>query len=440
MKEGAKSIIVLTVICLVVAVALAGVNYVTGPIIEAANAQAAFEACFVVMPQAQSFETVQAEELPEGLPATVSTVYRETTGQGYAIELTTKGYDTGLVILCGIASDGTITGTTVVSSNETPSIGGKCEDKSYAGQYVGKTSALEGVAAISGATYTSNGYKNAVLDAFSAFYALTGGSMSYSEDQLMEMALPGIAEPYELDASVALPEGVQAVLVSSNGCGVVYRAEVEGVRMYLGVDPAGTQTGVSFDDPDGQLSEGFALQSAASDLEQKLVDVKDAILAQAAEVNAAVLAPELEAMLPGAGGFTVVELESDFARDAEFSTEYDGTKQLSARVAAAYESVSGAGYVFLMDCTGQHEGLFVLCGIDASGAISGTEIYFCNETEKMMSGMYEQTYTGQFTGLTELDKSVVLSGATVSSTAYNMAVRCAFEAFASLQEGGSGNE
>ena len=176
MNENTKSIVVLTVICLVVAICLAGVNYVTAPIIEEANAKAAFDACFEVMPEGTDFETV--EQLPEGLPGTITSVFREKTGKGYAFKLTTKGYDTGLVIVCGIDANGAITGTKIVSSNETPSIGGRCAGEDYAGQYVGKTASLDGVQAISGATYTSTGYKNAVLDAFAAFEALQKGGSS----------------------------------------------------------------------------------------------------------------------------------------------------------------------------------------------------------------------------------------------------------------------
>ena len=175
MKEGTKSIVVLTVICLIVAAALAVVNNFTAPLIEVADAKAAEEACYVVMPDAAGFEELTGDVLPEGLPSTVKNVYREVNGEGYAIQLSVKGYDTGLVVLCGISSDGTITGTTIVSSNETPSIGGKAEKSSYSDQYLGKTETLEGVEAITGATYTSNGYKSAVQDAFKAFALLERG-------------------------------------------------------------------------------------------------------------------------------------------------------------------------------------------------------------------------------------------------------------------------
>ncbi len=171
MNVNTKSIVVLTVICLVVAVALAGVNFITAPIIAEADAAAAFEACFKVMPTASDFENV---DLTDGLPATVTSIYKETTGQGYAVKITTKGYETGLVILCGIDSEGRITGTTIVSGNETPSIGGQCGKPAYSDQYLGLGDDLSSVEGISGATLTSTAYKSAVSDALKAVSILEG--------------------------------------------------------------------------------------------------------------------------------------------------------------------------------------------------------------------------------------------------------------------------
>ena len=64
-----------------------------------------------------------------------------------------------------------------MSSNETPSIGGKTEEDSYTNQYIGKDSSLNGVVGISGATMTSNAYKAAIADAFTAFDMINGGAL-----------------------------------------------------------------------------------------------------------------------------------------------------------------------------------------------------------------------------------------------------------------------
>ena len=69
MKNSLKSIFSLTVICVVIAVMLAGVNMVTAPLIEKNQAAAANEALLVVMPEGSDFQPVDltAFELPESV-------------------------------------------------------------------------------------------------------------------------------------------------------------------------------------------------------------------------------------------------------------------------------------------------------------------------------------------------------------------------------------
>lgn len=174
MKTGLKSIIVLTLICLISSALLGSVNYFTAPVIEEATQKASQQACFEVMPEGSSFKELDKTNL--GLPSKVTTVYEEENGKGYVFKITTKGYDAGLVIMCGINSDGTVTGAKILSSNETPSIGGQCAKASYTSQYIGQTEGLEDVVAISGATLTSTGFKDAVKMAFEAFNTLKGGT------------------------------------------------------------------------------------------------------------------------------------------------------------------------------------------------------------------------------------------------------------------------
>ena len=173
MKTSIKSVIVLTLICLVVSGILSGINFFTGPIIKEYESRVAYEACYKVMPDASTFEEINVDNLPK----TVTNVYKETTGKGYVFKMETTGYSSGLVIMCGITSDGKITKVTTVSSNETPSIGGKTEEDSYTNQYIGKDSSLNGVVGISGATMTSNAYKAAIADAFTAFDMINGGAL-----------------------------------------------------------------------------------------------------------------------------------------------------------------------------------------------------------------------------------------------------------------------
>ena len=169
MKTGIKSIVVLSIICLVSSALLGGVNILPAPVIEKTTKERSEAACFEVMPEGQAFSEIPVDS---NLPKGVSAIYKEKNGTGYVIKITTKGYDSDLVIMCGISKNGTVTGTKILSSNETPSIGGQCAKESYSSQYKGKTEALDGIDVISGATLTSKGYYGAVKTAFEAYKIL----------------------------------------------------------------------------------------------------------------------------------------------------------------------------------------------------------------------------------------------------------------------------
>lgn len=158
---------VLLLICIVASALLAYTNSVTAPIIEAAAEEAAEQARIAVMPEADGFEELQVD----GLPETVTGVYEATNGVGYVFMLTADGYggrDT-LSITCGIDSEGKITDTQVLSHEETVGLGSKITGDDFRSQFVGKDASLEGVDIISGATFSSNYYINAIRDAFTAY-------------------------------------------------------------------------------------------------------------------------------------------------------------------------------------------------------------------------------------------------------------------------------
>ena len=97
-KEFSKSIAVLLVLFVLAALLLTGVNAVTAPLIEANGASAQFEPLFAVMPEAQNFDVLYSAQDPAAttlvdVPETVTGIYSETSGLGYAITLSTSaGY------------------------------------------------------------------------------------------------------------------------------------------------------------------------------------------------------------------------------------------------------------------------------------------------------------------------------------------------------------
>ncbi|MBQ8914560.1 MAG: FMN-binding protein [Clostridia bacterium] len=161
MNKNIKSVVVLTSICLIVAALLAAVNHITAPIIEK-NALLAEQASLrVVLPGSEEFEELSPGE---SVPQTVTGIYREVGGAGYAVTLeTTSSYSQNpMTFTLGITADGKIAGVEVTNYSETKDFG------DYPDTFVGKDAALEGVDITAGVTYSSEAFKSAVLDAFKA--------------------------------------------------------------------------------------------------------------------------------------------------------------------------------------------------------------------------------------------------------------------------------
>lgn len=172
MTDFGAPIIVLVLICVIMSGLLAFTNSVTAPIIEKAEREAAEAARKEVMPQADGFEEVSVE----GAPDSVTGVYKATNGAGYVFSLTTTGYGgkNTLKMTIGIDMDGKITDTKVLSHKETAGLGSKITTEAFKGQFPGKDRGLEGVDNISGATFSSNYYRAAIADAFTAYGMVAG--------------------------------------------------------------------------------------------------------------------------------------------------------------------------------------------------------------------------------------------------------------------------
>lgn len=166
LKNKILPTVVLTAICVTVALLLSVANIFTSDVIEKAQQEKVAKTLRVVYPSGESFEAVDTEG--KELPASISEAYRANDG-GYVFKASVKGYKSGLVIMVGISPDGAVTDTKWVESQETNG----AEDK-LDGAYNGKNqNDLEAVI-ISGSTKTSKGYKDAVNDALDAYEKLKG--------------------------------------------------------------------------------------------------------------------------------------------------------------------------------------------------------------------------------------------------------------------------
>ena len=167
----AYPVIVLVVICLVISSILVYVQGITDPIITKNKAEAAKLARIEVLSDADDFE-----EVPMDLPEGVMDVYKAKNGAGYVITTKAIGYDSsGIVVMCGIRADGTISKVKNLENNETPGLGSKVKEEPYTSQYDNQDKSLNGVEAIAGVTRSSTAFKKAVDIAFDVFETVKEG-------------------------------------------------------------------------------------------------------------------------------------------------------------------------------------------------------------------------------------------------------------------------
>ena len=104
---NAKPTIVLGAICLISALLLALVNMITGPVIEAAQHAAANAALAEVLPDGKNFEEITLDQKYDSVKAVGLTKGYKADG-GYVFQATVTGKSSGLIIMCGIDSEGKV--------------------------------------------------------------------------------------------------------------------------------------------------------------------------------------------------------------------------------------------------------------------------------------------------------------------------------------------
>ncbi len=171
-KNNLMPSVVLSCICVVVGVLLAAVNMITGPIIEANQNAAANEALLEVLPNGKNFKKI---ELTDEYPEIVTMGY--SADGGYVFQMTVTGKSSGMIIMCGIDSDGKIVATKVIANEETPSYAQKVfpHVEGTESEYTGMD--LDGFTPylVSGATLTSEAYSEAIKAALQSA-AIAGGA------------------------------------------------------------------------------------------------------------------------------------------------------------------------------------------------------------------------------------------------------------------------
>ena len=398
MKKSVKSTLVLVAICAVMAILLAVTNAITAPIIQKNQEAAANEALLVVMPNGEGFEKMDISTYE--LPATVTEVYKEANG-GYVVTLTTAGYGSGFVIMCGVSADGTVTGAVCLASSETLGY-----EKTFGESFTGKDAAgVDAVDTISGATKTTAAYKNAVKDALNTAIILGGGSVDLRDEAQilndnLSAALPAAEGKFTKLFIAEVIEGIDAVYTADNGKGSVY---VVGEH-FIPVDENGSIPAFSSVSPE-------TLQNvAATDLLLKASTTEDIDLTPYADTLKYVVSAKKTAT----GNYI-------------FETKGPG-----------YGIVGGDQY---HPASGEY--IIVRVSMTPEGKIIDTFTVSQAESTGIGDACADEKFYGQFDGKTEADYKDIdaIGGATMTTNGYLKAIERAYEALNTLaSEGGSVNE
>ncbi len=162
----AKLVIVLTAICMSIALLLAVVNNATKDIISANAEREKSEAVLAVFPEGtavEAYETAAGDE--------VYIILKDNEIVGYCINAVETGYGGDVSMMIGVDTAKKIHGIKIVSMSETPGVGTKINADSFLNRFIGMDEPAEidgNVDGISGATFSSRAVAAGVTTALSA--------------------------------------------------------------------------------------------------------------------------------------------------------------------------------------------------------------------------------------------------------------------------------
>lgn len=405
MKKNIMPSIVLGSICLIVALMLSLINSITAPIIEEAQNAAANEALLVVLPEGKNFEEIT---LDATYPAVITKGYK--ADGGFVFQANVTGKSSGLIILIGIDADGKIVGTKVIAEQETdsydvnvfPAVEGT--DGAYKGMDIdGFTPFL-----VSGATLTSKAYSEAVKAALQSFAIANGGTVDIrTPEQILQdncnAALGTTNVKFTKWFATEIIEGIDAVYVAADNSGRVF---VLG-ETFVGVKADGTIVGDVTENAETILTANTVITNSTITEITELPTGIDTKIVKKAYVTAS--------------GNYVFDLKASGFANYSYEEGYSDVE------VPIYISICIGANGKIIDCvtTEQHES-------KGYGEVCGTEEY-----QNQWAGKTDNDIVVS-TGPIGKDNTDVgaIAGATVTTKAYQKAVKAAFAAFEILTENG----
>ena len=174
MKSILKPTLILTAICLVITLAVAGVNLLTRDAIAASEAAAAKASMAALIP-GEDFTALDADKLQS------AEAYRAESG--FVFVSSCNGYGGPVKVMTAVDNDGVVLGVIVLAcDDETPGLGQNAKKAAFTDQFKGKSGAVEltknggEIAAVTSATYTSTAVKECVNQAMKDYLICKEGA------------------------------------------------------------------------------------------------------------------------------------------------------------------------------------------------------------------------------------------------------------------------
>ena len=422
-----KTFAILLAVVTVFGVAMFGLNFYTGPIIEANNAGAEFAPLLAVMPEGAKFDgdallyskDNAAASALKNVPASVLSVYKEANGLGYAVRCTAESsYSTApMEITIGISADGKICGVQVDSYNDSPGFDFRTKDPNYLGSYIGKDSALADVGTVSGSTFSSTAFKNAVSEAMGVLIANDLIKEGVKSDaQILEELVATVAPGYGKLIATSASGNIAKAMKAENEVGFAY-IMTEGEASYLAVVNAmGVCKIYNVEGTDVTADHAALVTEAKAHATANQTSFTSAFISK------------IEKMMTGATDITVLE-------------DLDTFNTVAAAVSFKVEDATYYGFYSRSIGWSSHV-MDVYFVLDANGAIAkmdAKQLIFEEEYFNSFGGVNEPDYKNGFVGQTSgtwTDDKAVIATATMTSNAMKQSTKDAFDTFKSIVNGG----
>ena len=423
-----KTILISLVICAVFGAAMFGINFYTGPIIEANNAGAANARLDAVMPEgAKAYEDITAtltipakfvSPVNDKRTADIVAVHKETkNNSGYVVEVAWTSEDSHgsepNLVLVGISPDGKIIKVNNEAYHDTETYNIFKNDPNYASTFAGQDSTLADVGLVAESTHSSTAFRSAVSHAFEVLVInnmITAGVKS--DAQILEELIPTVAPGFTKLTEATASGNIQKALKAENDTGFAY-IMTEGEATYLAVVNA---TGVC---------KVYNVEGADVTADHAaLADEAKAVAAAAQTGYTDALITKIGRMMEGATDFAALELDT-------FNTV----------VSAVSFKVGDANYYGFYSRSIGFDQMDVYIVIDENGAIAkidAKQFIFKEEYFASFGGMNVGEYKGGFVGVTGetwTGDQAIIATATMTSNAMKESTTDAFASFNSIKGG-----